>query len=164
MRLQEKLRAALNFPSPPCVALQIISLAGDVGIDIVKVAAAISEDPGLAVKVLRIASSPIYSKRHKGDNLRQALVVGELKAVNTLALSISLVATQKKIESTGINYTSYWRRAILGPSAARACSAFHHLNNLENVFLAALLQDIAVLAINADRHGSASRGTGRRVR
>ena len=148
LQLQEKLKTAVNFPSPPGVAQQIISLASDPDIDIVKVAAAISKDPGLTTKVLRVANSPIYSNRRKSENLRQALVVLGLNAATTLALSFSLVGTYRKIKSTGIDYTSYWRRAILGASAARAFGVFHRINNLEDVFLAALLQDIAVLAID----------------
>jgi len=148
VQLQEKLKTAVNFPSPPGVAQQIIALAGDAEIDIVKVAAAISKDPGLTAKVLRVANSPIYSKRRKSENLRQALVVLGLNAATTLALSFSLVGTYKKIKSAGIDYTSFWRRAILGASAARAFGASQRINNLEDVFLAALLQDIAVLAID----------------
>jgi len=102
VQLQEKLKTAVNFPSPPGVAQQIIALAGDAEIDIVKVAAAISKDPGLTAKVLRVANSPIYSKRRKSENLRQALVVLGLNAATTLALSFSLVGTYKKIKSAGI--------------------------------------------------------------
>ena len=147
-QLQEKLKTAVNFPSPPAVAQQIIALAGDADVDIVKLTATISKDPGLAAKILRVANSPIYSKRRKSDNLRQALVVLGLNAATTLALSFSLVGTYKKIKSVGIDYTSYWRRAILGASAARAFATAQRVNNLEDIFLAALLQDIAVLAID----------------
>ncbi len=147
-QLQEKLKTAVNFPSPPAVAQQIIALAGDPDVDIVKLTATISKDPGLSAKILRVANSPIYSKRRKSDNLRQALVVLGLNAATTLALSFSLVGTYKKIKSVGIDYTSFWRRAILGASAARAFATAQRVNNLEDIFLAALLQDIAVLAID----------------
>ena len=147
-QIQEKLKTAVNFPSPPAVAQLIIALAGDPEVDIVKLAAAISKDPGLAAKVLRVANSPIYSKRRKSENLRQALVILGLNAATTLALSFSLVGTYKKIKSVGIDYTSYWRRALLGASAARAFAATERVNHLEDIFLAALLQDIAVLAID----------------
>jgi diguanylate cyclase (GGDEF)-like protein len=147
-QIQEKLKTAVNFPSPPAVAQQIIALAGDPDVDLAKLVATISKDPGLAAKILRVANSPIYSKRRKSENLRQALVVLGLNAATTLALSFSLVGTYKKIKSVGIDYTSYWRRAILGASAARAFASAQRINNLEDVFLAALLQDIAVLAID----------------
>jgi len=146
--LKNKLKSAVNFPSPPAVAQQIIELASNPDIDVVKVASAITKDPGLTAKVLRVANSPLYSKRRKSENLRQALVVLGLNAATTLALSFSLVGTYKGVKSNGIDYTRYWRRTILCASAARAFAAFKNLDAVEDVFLAGLLQDIAVIAID----------------
>jgi diguanylate cyclase (GGDEF)-like protein len=146
--LKNKLRLAANFPSPPAIALQIVALAGDPEIDVARVATTISKDPGLTAKVLRVANSPLYSKRRKSENLRQALVALGLNAATTLALSFSLVATYKTGAAVGISHSRYWRRAILGASAARTFAALKGVRSPEDVFLAALLQDIAVLAID----------------
>jgi diguanylate cyclase (GGDEF)-like protein len=146
--LKNKLKSAVNFPSPPAVAQQIIELASNPDIDVVKVASAIAKDPGLTAKILRVANSPLYSKRRKSENLRQALVVLGLNAATTLALSFSLVGTYKGVKSNGIDYTRYWRRTILCASAARAFGVYKQLNTVEDIFLAALLQDIAVIAID----------------
>ncbi|MDB6086509.1 MAG: hypothetical protein JWN43_4390, partial [Gammaproteobacteria bacterium] len=152
--LYEKLKLAVNFPSPPAVAQQIIALAGDPDIDIVKVAAVMSKDPGLTAKVLRIANSPLYAnqrtseKQRKSENLRQALVVLGLNAATTLALSFSLVGTYKSVKASGMDYTRFWRRTVLAASAARAFGELKRVDALEDVFLASLLQDIAVLAID----------------
>ena len=64
-KLRNKMKLAVNFPSPPAVAQQIIELASDPEIDVVKVANAMSQDPSLTAKILRIANSPMYSKRRK---------------------------------------------------------------------------------------------------
>lgn len=147
-QLKNKLKLASNFPSPPAIALQIVALAGDPEIDVGKVAATISKDPGLTAKVLRVANSPLYSKRRRSENLRQALVALGLNAATTLALSFSLVSAYKTGTGAGINYTRYWRRAILGASAARAFGTLKGAKSAEDIFLAALLQDIGVLAID----------------
>lgn len=147
-QLQNKLKAAVTFPSPPAVAQQIIDLASDPEIDIAKVAAVVTKDPGLTAKILRVANSSLYCKRRKSENLRQATVVLGLNAVTTLALSFSLVSTYNRLKGTGIDYNRYWRRAILGASAARTMATILGVTNAEDIFLAALLQDIAVLAID----------------
>lgn len=147
-KLRSKLKSAVNFPSPPVIAQQIIELAADPDIDVVKVANAMGKDPGLTAKILRIANSPIYAKQRKSDNLRQALVVLGLNASTTLALSFSLVGTYKGVKPSRIDYTRYWRRALLSASAARAFARLKRVDALEDVFLASLLQDIAVLAID----------------
>jgi len=146
--LRSRLKFAVNFPSPPAIAQHIIELAADPEIDIVKVAHAMSKDPGLTAKILRIANSPMYSKQRKSENLRQALVILGLNAATTLALSFSLVETYRAVKSSRIDYTRYWRRAILGASAARIFGQLKQLDDLEDIFLASLLQDIAVLAID----------------
>jgi diguanylate cyclase (GGDEF)-like protein len=147
-RLRNKMKLAVNFPSPPAVAQQIIELASDPEIDVVKVANAMSQDPSLTAKILRIANSPLYSKRRKSENLRQALVVLGLNAATSLALSFSLVGTYRTIKSSRVDYTRYWRRAILSASAARAFGELKRLDAPEDIFLASLLQDIAVLAVD----------------
>ncbi len=146
--LKNKLSLASNFPTPPAIALQIVALAGDPEIDVGKVAATISKDPGLTAKVLRVANSPLYSKRRRSENLRQALVALGLNAATTLALSFSLVSTYKSGKGTGINYGSYWRRAMLSASAARTFGALAGVRSPEDLFLAALLQDIAVIGVD----------------
>ena len=146
--LRNKMKLAVNFPSPPAVAQQIIELASDPEIDVVKVANAMRQDPSLTAKILRIANSPMYAKRRRSENLRQALVVLGLNAATSLALSFSLIGTYRTIKSSWIDYTRYWRRAILSASAARALGELKRLDAPEDIFLAALLQDIAVLAVD----------------
>jgi diguanylate cyclase (GGDEF)-like protein len=146
--IKNKLKAAVNFPSPPAVAQQILALASDPDVDVARVAAAIGHDPGLAAKVLRVANSPLYAKRRKSENLRQALVVLGLNGATTLALSFSLVGAYKRGKSAGIDHSRYWRRTILSATAARVFAVLQPTSNVEGIFLAALLQEIGVLAID----------------
>src|SRR6202521_2842954 len=104
-----------------------------------KVAKAMSMYSALSTKILRIANSPLYSKRRKSENLRQALVVLGLNAATSLALSFSLVGTYRTIKSSRVDYTRYWRRAILSASAARAFGELKRLDAPEDIFLASLL-------------------------
>jgi len=146
--LKSKLKASLNFPSPPAIAQQIIALARDPDVDISQVAAAIGRDPALAAKLLRVANSALYSRQRKSTNLRQALIVLGLQGATTLALCFSLVGTYKGLKSNGVDYDRYWRRAILSASAARCFGALQNASSVDDIFIAALLQDIAILGID----------------
>jgi len=146
--LQKRLKLASSFPSPPAIAEQIIELAADPDVDVLKIAAVMSRDPALTAKMLRIANSQLYAKQRKSQNLRQALVVLGLSAATTLALRFSLLGTYRTTKATRIDYTRYWRRAILSATSARAFAELRRLEAVEEIFLAALLQDIAVLAID----------------
>jgi diguanylate cyclase (GGDEF)-like protein len=146
--LEAHLRLTVNFPSPPGVATHIIELAQDPEIEMGKVAKALSMDSALSSKVLRIANSPLYAQRRKSENLRQALVVLGLNATLTLALSFSLVKGLRNSKSNGLNYQWYWRRALLAATAARALCDAMRQSLAEEIFLAALLQDVGMLALD----------------
>lgn len=151
--LKSRLQVAVSFPSPPAIALQIIDLANDPQISAGKVANLIAKDPGLATKVLRVANSPMYSKRRKSDNLRQALVTLGLNATVSLALGFSLVSNYQRAKDSGLDYPRFWRRSIFCAAAARQWAARLPDANAEDAFLAALLQDIAILAIDRVQRG-----------
>ncbi len=146
--IEAHLRSLVNFPSPPGVATHIIELARDPEIEMGKVARALSMDSALATKILRIANSPLYAQRRKSDNLRQALVVLGLNATLTLALSFSLVKSLRTGKSNGIAHSRYWRRALLSATAARALGDAMHQTRAEEIFLAGLLQDVGILALD----------------
>jgi len=147
--IEARLRKSVNFPSPPGVATHIIELAQDPDIEMGKVAKALSMDSALAAKILRIANSPLYAQRRKSDSLRQALVVLGLNATLTLALSFSLVKTLRGGKSNGMSHALYWRRALLAATAARALADAMRQPLVEEIFLGALLQDVAMLALDA---------------
>jgi diguanylate cyclase (GGDEF)-like protein len=145
--IEAHLRSLVNFPSPPGVATHIIELARDPEIEMGKVARALSMDSALSSKVLRIANSPLYAQRRKSENLRQALVVLGLNATLTLALSFSLVKSLRSGKANGINHPMYWRRALVAATAARALADALRQPMAEEIFLAALLQDVGMLAL-----------------
>jgi diguanylate cyclase (GGDEF)-like protein len=146
--LEAKLRLSGNFPSPPGVATHIIELAQDPSIEMGKVAKAVSLDSALTTKILRIANSPLYAQRRKSENLRQALVVLGLNATLTLALSFSLIKSLRGGKPNGLDFPFYWRRVMLAGTAARALGDALRQPHAEEYFLAGLLQDVGMLALN----------------
>jgi diguanylate cyclase (GGDEF)-like protein len=146
--LEAHLRSFINFPTPPGVAAHIIELARDPDIEMDKVAKVVGQDPALTAKILRTANSPLYAQRRKSENLRQALVVLGLNATLTLALSFSLVKALRGGKPNGVNYPLYWRRALLAGTAARMLGEAMRHPLMEELFLAGLLQDIGILALD----------------
>jgi diguanylate cyclase (GGDEF)-like protein len=145
---ENRLKAQVDFPSPSRVATEIISLARDPDIEMSKVAQAVGRDPAMTAKILRIANSAFYAQRRPSQNLRQALVIIGLNAALTLALSFSLVSSMRALRPIGIDYPRFWRRALLAATGARAFCEAAKISQPEDVFLAALLQDMAVLALD----------------
>jgi diguanylate cyclase (GGDEF)-like protein len=145
---EKRLRAQVDFPSPSQVALEIIELARDPEIAMTQVAQTVGRDPAMTAKILRIANSAFYAQRRPSTNLRQALVIIGLNAALTLALSFSLVSSTRSLKAAGIDYTRFWRRALLAATAGRAFGETVKAPQPEDILLAGLLQDMAVLAID----------------
>jgi diguanylate cyclase (GGDEF)-like protein len=146
--LAERLMHVTDLPSPPRVASEIIALADDPELSLVHVAGTLSKDPALVAKIVRIANSPIYARRRKSDSLRQALLVLGLNATLTLALSFSLVMSLRRDRPVGLDYKAFWRRALLASTASSALAEVLERRDGEELALAALLQDIGMLALD----------------
>ncbi|MCE7895647.1 MAG: GGDEF domain-containing protein [Gammaproteobacteria bacterium] len=147
-KMLQRLKTCTSFPSPPAVAMQVIALAQDPEIDLARVADTVSADPAIAAKVMRIANSAMYARRRQSNNLRQALIVLGLNATLTLALSFTLVSTLRRDSSKGFDFNAYWKRAILAATWGKLLASEFGRRDAEEVFLAALLQDIGMLALD----------------
>ncbi|MES1190729.1 MAG: GGDEF domain-containing protein [Steroidobacter sp.] len=146
--LEARIKSQVDLPSPSRVAREVIELASNPDIELAKVANAISCDPAMAAKLLRIANSAFYAQRRPSQNIRQALVIIGLNAALTLALSFSLVSTLRGCKPNGIDYKRYWRRSLLAATGSRAFAEQACKGQDEDAFLVGLLQDVSVLAID----------------
>lgn len=148
-QLRERLKLATLLPTPSGTAVRIIELARDPELDIGRIAGVLAQDPALTAKVLRVANSPLYGQRRRSDNLRQAVTVLGLNATVTLALSFSLSTCLRERGSDRLDMDTIWRRALLGASAARVLGEHVELGDGEELFLAGLLQDVGIFALEA---------------
>ncbi|MDF1693501.1 MAG: HDOD domain-containing protein [Zhongshania sp.] len=137
-----------RLPSIPRVVTRVVTLAQQGEIDMQNIADLVASDPALAAKTLQYANSPIYANDHKIENLRRAIVLLGLNTTVNLALSFSLTSSIKASQSSGLHYPLFWRRSLLAASAALELGRLSGERALEELFLAGLLQDIGMIAID----------------
>jgi diguanylate cyclase (GGDEF)-like protein len=113
------------------------------------VAEVLRVDPVLSAKLLRMANSPLYLRRQPCETFQQALVLLGLNATLTLALTFSLAGMAQGGRAGGLDYSQVWRRSLLAATAARVLGANLGLRESEELFLAALMQDLGMLALDA---------------
>jgi diguanylate cyclase (GGDEF)-like protein len=114
-------------------------------LDLAQIAATIGKDPALSAKVLRLVNSPVFGLRNEVRTVPHALALLGLNAVRTLALSFSLVRDLRKTQQTGL--AAYWKRSIISAVVARELAVALKFSAPDEAFLAALLQDIGMLAL-----------------
>lgn len=146
--IEQQLSKCENLPSLPSVVVRIIEASKDPEIGLADVADIISIDPALSAKLLKIANSPAYARAHQATTLRDALSIMGLNASLTVALSFSLVSSLKSQTGDDNNFHNFWKRSIISATTARQIGLVLNEKNLEEFFLASLLQDIGMLAVN----------------
>ena len=146
--LEAKLKACPNLPSPPAIGIQIIQLANEPEIDLDRIIHLLNCDPALSSKILRVANSPLYPFSKKIESLHQALMVLGLNATISLALSFSLFKSLQTTKGSGLDYALYWKRALVAGTASRALGKICKVAELEELYLAGLLQDLGMLALD----------------
>ncbi len=149
--IEQQLSKCDSLPSLPSVVVRIIEASKDPEIGLAEVADIISLDPALSAKLLKIANSPVYARVHQVTTLRDALSVLGLNASLTVALSFSLVSSLKSQTGDGDDFRNFWKRSIISATVARQIGLVLNEKNLEEFFLASLLQDIGMLAVSCAR-------------
>jgi diguanylate cyclase (GGDEF)-like protein len=143
--LKARLERCSTLPTLPAVAVRVLNLCQSEDLDLKQIADAICQDPALSAKVLRLVNSPAFGLRQEVRTVPHALALLGLNAVRTLALSFSLVRDLRKGQQNGLK--AYWRRSIVSAVAARELAIAVKFPAPDEAFLAALLQDIGVLAL-----------------
>jgi diguanylate cyclase (GGDEF)-like protein len=146
--LIQRIKQCPTLPSLPAIAMQVLDLAQREEVDIAEIARIISKDPALSSKILRTVNSSFYGRAQSISTISHALVILGLQSVKTLVLGFSLVTNLTKNKSKGFKHLTYWRRSIYAATAARTIASKLQVVQQEEVFLAALLQDIGMLVLD----------------
>jgi diguanylate cyclase (GGDEF)-like protein len=135
-----------SLPSLPTVAVQLLELTSDPNVNMKDIAKLVSTDQALSAKVLKTVNSSYYGLSSSCGSIDRALGYLGLNTVKSLVLGFSLVETTALAGEQGFDLMGHWRRAIMGATGARAISTQLGLSDPDEVFTAALFQDMGMLA------------------
>lgn len=137
-----------QLPRPPGVVVQLLEVIRK-DTDLRQPAEIISRDPTLSAEILTIVNSAWFGLRREIKTITHAVTLLGVDAVCSLASAFALRDGLKQFDGNGFDYASYWRRSVLAATAARVLGISARMRNHEEVFLAALLQDIGMLVLAA---------------
>ncbi len=139
------LRHIESLPALPGTVNKVREIIYDKDGSASHVAEAISQDPAIAAKVLRVANSAAYGFSHKVDSVQ--LAVSLLGLVETYSIVISSAVINVFDKSRTFDYMAFWLESQSCARVARALSKFLELKNHSGVFSAGLLHDIGRVAL-----------------
>ncbi|MFN3167282.1 MAG: HDOD domain-containing protein [Phycisphaeraceae bacterium] len=144
----ERVLANGSVPTLPVVAMRLLEMTSNPDVKLNEIADLIQNDPGLASKVLKTVNSSFYGLPKPCPSIERAIAMLGLRAVKSLVLGFSMVnLTRDMGESVDLNV--FWRHTIISAAAARQVALIAEVGEPDEVFAAALFQDIGVLTMVA---------------
>lgn len=149
-RLKQIISNIRNLPTPPIVFEQIQKVLNNPETSVADVAAILSEDPAMSVKVLRLTNSAFYGLSREIDSVNHAVMIIGLEAVKNLVLSASVLSMFKSNKDNKDYHERFWRHSLASALAARVIArdfkggkAF----NPDPAFSTGLIHDIGKMII-----------------
>ncbi|MFO0984462.1 MAG: HDOD domain-containing protein [Planctomycetota bacterium] len=144
-----------ELPSFPQVAMKVLRLVRDPSHTAEELSAAISFDPGLSGKLLRLCNSSYYGLRYRVTSIREAIMY----LGNRTVMDVVLVSCASDMfRSTGVVYfadpAQLWRHAIGTAFAAELIAQRCEPDLAAMAFTAGLFHDVGKMVLNehvADR-------------
>jgi two-component system, cell cycle response regulator len=143
----ERIKGCSLLPSLPTVALRLMDLVR-IDAPVSEIARVISADPAMTSRLLRTVNSSFYRRSHTVSTVAHAITVLGVVSVKTIVLGFSLVQNLKKQQTKGFDHPKYWRHSIYAATAARILAKRVKIMQKDECFLAALLADIGMLALD----------------
>lgn len=131
--------------SLPEVVLRINEMVNDEHANAADIGRVISQDPGLATRLLKIANSPMYGSMRQIDSINRAVTILGTKQIRDIILSTTAAQVFEGIPNDVISVADFWHHSLYCALLARALAAHSRKANAETLFTAGLLHDIGHL-------------------
>lgn len=147
--LRERILSARALPSPPVVTARLVELCEDPEAGINDVIDVLNTDASLVSRLMRLANSPMYARRRRTENLRQAVTLLGFDVVLTASLSLTLAANRNAVNTRSPAFRKRrWTRSVHSAACSQLLAGEVPDVDPTDAFLAALLQDIGVQVVD----------------
>lgn len=136
-----------KLPPSPGTLMRITTLLRDFNASMREVTQAISYEPVLVVRILRLANSPVYALERNVTSIQSAIAAVGSKAVHDIVM-IGLASTtfSKEIKDSPIA-KKIWEHSLAVAMTARELSKVLGMRGTEEAFTCGLLHDIGKLIL-----------------
>jgi len=131
----------ITLPSLPATVSRVVEMVNDPKCSLADVGRAISGDPPLAAKTLRLVNTAFYGLREKVSSIEHAVVLLGLKVIKNLVFTATVFDTVK--DATGL----YFRHSVACGLAMRALSEHVSTPLADDAFALGLLHDIGKIVL-----------------
>jgi HD-like signal output (HDOD) protein len=136
--------AKMQLAALPQSAIRLLELSRDPGCGPAEYAAPIEADPGLAGQVLKFVNSSYFGFARKIPSVKVGISLVGMRTIRNFALWNAVFSLAPNPRCGPFDLKSIWQDSLRRALFARAVAKAHRLPTAEEIFTAALLQDMAI--------------------
>jgi len=146
--LLERVIASIGeLPTSPAVVSSVMGLTSNLNTGVDKLSQALSSDPALTAKVLRLSNSPFYGRSRSVRSLSEAIMILGFSTIRSLVVATSAHSMFNQGKNKALE-NSLWQHSLAAAMGARmVAKRIGERSLIEEFFLGGLLHDIGVLVI-----------------
>ncbi|RMH69875.1 MAG: HDOD domain-containing protein [Bacteroidetes bacterium] len=142
------LESVRSLPPLPAAVQRLLTLARDAEADFGEVSRVIESDQTLTARTLRAANSAFYGVPRRVETVRQATVLLGSDTIVNLALGVSVLGLQERMDRQWpLDAEAFWRHSLAVATAARLLARALPFDDADSAFVAGLLHDIGKLVM-----------------
>jgi HD-like signal output (HDOD) protein len=145
--LWEKVTRDAKLISLPEAYLRLKSVINRENYTVQQVAEAISYDPALTTRVLRLVNSPYFGLANPIDNIPRAVSLLGTQQIHDLTLATSVAYSFSSIDPKMYDLPGFWKSCVFCGLVAQQLAKICTLEQSDRLFVAGLLSDIGHLIL-----------------
>jgi HD-like signal output (HDOD) protein len=145
--LWERITRDVKLISLPEAYLRLKQVIDDPDFTVQQVAEAISHDPALTTRVLRLVNSPYFGLVKPIDTIPRAVSLLGTQQIHDLALATSVAHSFSGIDPKLHDLNSFWDGSVYCALVAKQLATLCRLEQPERLFVAGLLSDLGHLIL-----------------
>lgn len=140
-------KGAVKLVSLPEVFIHLNEAINNPYNNLSDIAAIISDDTGLAARMLRVANSAMFNFPSPVTTITHAVTIVGTRQLKDLVLATYAIQAFKDIPPDLVDMKSFWQHSIACGIAARVIASYRREPNIEHFYVLGLLHDIGLLII-----------------
>ncbi len=153
IEMQAMVKNAGTLISFPDVFLRVNDMVNDPKSTSGDIAKLISQDPGLTVRLLKVANSPFYGSSRQIETVARAVTLLGTAQIRDLVLATSTSQVFAKVTNEVIFIDDFWHHSIFCGLAAKRLATASGKVTTDFAFVAGLLHDVGQLVLFHEQPG-----------
>ena len=150
VQLKSIMTQVKSFPGMPATAARLMPLFQNPDSSASEIEDILRYDPGLTANILKLTNSAYFGLPSQVSSVRQAILLMGRKRLLQLVMTMCMSAIMKKpIPGYELPRGELWRHSVAVSVAADLLIASLNINDVDEVFTAALLHDIGKMVLGS---------------